>query len=56
MNEPTNPPTESAEHGHERVLRVTIQDSTDALGDESENIAHCGREHRCSDSTPILIG
>ena len=47
-NEPSNPSTESAAHEHddqldERVLQVTIQDSMDALGDESENIANALR-------------
>lgn len=47
-NEPSNPPTESAarerdDQPDERVLQVTIQDSMDALSDESENIANALR-------------
>jgi len=52
MNEHSNTPTESTDHkghtdpeerDHERVLRVTIQDSMDALADERENITNALR-------------
>jgi predicted transcriptional regulator len=47
MNGPSNPATDSRDHDDqpdrdhntERVLRVTIQDSMDALDEEGENIA-----------------
>jgi predicted transcriptional regulator len=49
MNEPSNLSTESGDHNdqpdadRERVLRVTIQDSMDALGDERETITNALR-------------
>jgi predicted transcriptional regulator len=51
MSEPTDPRTEPAARNdhpdsdpdHERVLRVTIQDSLDALAEEGANIANALR-------------